>query len=243
MKKTIKSTISIILALCMLLASLAACEKEEPNNDDHIEENSVPIKWQIAIDEGAKGFSYDEWEEMPENFFDYWYAELPKDTWRTLEISLVFDYRYNFEDMPQEFQKQHNDFIEKYGSYTHYSPTSEEEIKSKNELRMFAYDIAYETAKNYYESFEFQSSISPNLKIDEYWDNKIGFKHFEGYILFKFMYDTSPYSHAYSHDSHDFEANVFDTWEWRDKIDELAKIPGIKEVRVLIDQMYVGDCT
>jgi len=237
MKKTIKSTISIILALCMLLASLAACEKEETNNDDPVEENAVPIKWQINIDEGAKGYYHDEWEEMPENFFDYWYAELPQNRNRTLKITLVFDYRYDFEDMPQDFQKQHDDFIQKYGCYYDIL-TYREGYTSRNELTNRAYDIAYETAENYYKSFELQSSISSNLNASVYWDNEIGFKYYEGNISFNFMYDT-----LYSHNSITYEAFAFDTWEWHDKIVELAKIPGIKEVRVLIHQMPVGDCT
>ncbi len=235
MKKTIKSTISLILALCILLVSMTACEKEEPDNEP-FEEKNVPIGWNLTIEGGGQYFN-EKWEEMPENFFDYWYAELPQNRNRTLKITLVFDYRYNFEDMPQDFQKQHNDFIQKYKRF-YNSSASVEEYTSRNELRNRAYYIAYETAENYYKSFEFQSSISSNLNASVYWDNEIGFKYYEGNISFNFMYDT-----LYSYKSITYEASVFDTWEWHNRINELAKISGIKKVRVWIEEEPVGDCT
>ncbi|MBE6608380.1 MAG: hypothetical protein E7633_07475 [Ruminococcaceae bacterium] len=230
MKKTIKSTISIILALCMLLASLAACEKEETNNDDPVEENAVPINWCLIIEDPIGTDIVERGTEMPENFFDYWYAELPEYKDRWLDITLCFDYEHTFEDMPEDFQQAYMEFYEEYdGNFADESGKVVKRAKLEN-LKKSAKNIALDTANKYYASLDFESSIEPKVFYTLKWDEDKEFEYYTGYIYFRFHNSCTP------HLDKDHNYELFDAWEWHERINELAKIPGLKSVYVSLTE-------
>ena len=235
MKKTIKSTISIILALCMLLASLAACEKEETNNDDPVEENAVPINWCLIIEDPIGTDIVERGTEMPENFFDYWYAELPEYKDRWLDITLCFDYEHTFEDMPEDFQQAYMEFYEEYdGNFADESGKVVKREKLEN-LKKSAENIALEKCKKYYTSLDFNSSIEPSFSYPVEWNDETGFEHYSGSVKFEFVYVNISSWSAYHHE-------MFDEWEWHNKINDLAKISGLKSIKISVSEWYNGVC-
>ncbi|MBE6608381.1 MAG: hypothetical protein E7633_07480 [Ruminococcaceae bacterium] len=233
MKKTIKSTLSLILALGMIL-SITACEKEEPTNDEPVEENAVPINWYLGIERSSGGiFEYG--TEMPEDFFDYWYADIEEDWQRLLTVTLNFDYEYKLEDMPEDFQQAYMEFYEEYdGNFADESGKVVKREKLEN-LKKSAENIALEKCKKYYTSLDFNSSIEPSFSYPVEWNDETGFEHYSGSVKFEFVYVNISSWSAYHHE-------MFDEWEWHNKINDLAKISGLKSIKISVSEWYNGVC-
>ncbi|MBE6608383.1 MAG: hypothetical protein E7633_07490 [Ruminococcaceae bacterium] len=250
MKKTIKSTISIILALCMLLASLAACEKEalSEKKDESVKEElsekelkelyqNAPISWKLTVYDGAQRVTTNKtWLEIPEWYYSYFVTpvrEIDKID-RHMYITVYFGYEYSFEDLPTEIQHKHIELYEKYGNFniidrdgmskSEYSYKYSEIIDLKGDI----WEIGRNIAQEKYKFLDFESSVEPHaISCDLKWDEETGFISLSGCFNFIFY---NIYSSTLRPNTRDFS-----NWEWKDKLNELLEIDGIRKIRIHIE--------
>lgn len=231
--KKIKTLISLIAILSLILVSSVSCSKR------------ADIEWSFHIDPayGYKGRS-ESWDKMPEGYFDYIYTDPGYECDRVLKILLDFDYQYTFNDMSDEFKKEHQQFLNDYGhfdtSLNRDEMTFEElEIRDRRflDLKVKAYEEAKQVARDFFETLNLETSIEPFIAGEEKWDNMSGFEYHYGYIEFNF--------NDYNDRNTSIEEvmNDFSNWEWHDKIEDFRKIKGIKKVYVRIWISPGGDCT
>ncbi|MBE6608379.1 MAG: hypothetical protein E7633_07470 [Ruminococcaceae bacterium] len=243
MKKTIKSTISIILALCMLLASMVACRMDKINTeqpDDPVipstNDEGVPIQWY--------SFSDNESMHLPvEEYVEYFCKFIPEneEIERTLTVTLYFDYIYSLENMPEEFKSEYFAVRDEYGDFrTDKDDLTSDELAQKKQklhnLRLLSGRLADDIASQKYDSLDFKSSISPSsIQGKSVWYDDIGtFRYITGSIVFEF--ENSKYK-KYGYNVEDLE-----NWEWKDKLKDLSKIQGLELIVITLSERSTTTC-
>ncbi len=234
MKKLTISTISIILALCMLVLSMTACKNTASYNNNH----KAPITWYRNTTVINGKFLHDKYfgDTMPKDFFDciYNYRESEK-YYINLTVSIYPKYEITFDDMSDDFKEAYWEHINEYWDFEQ-SDNKDKENSKKCLVSKATIEVSEKT-ENFFNSLNFNSIIQPDFSYGWSVIDYSGTLTNKNIIVFRFTDHFSENSEFGNTPT----LEDFIKWEWND-IDKLAELEWIEKIHVEIN-ISGYDCT